>query len=181
MTIDALLAKIDTQRIYPPFLAMYRAVLDDCTREGADYPATCGIRWPSDQLTEYLKGRETPGPNATPERPLGDTVTRARPYGSFHQFGIAIDATRDKDARPGLQPSWDRADYALLATSAAKRGLRSLGPTQQDWPHVELPIETRGLSLVLLRNEMKSARDPQEGLRRAWALLDKHGPWVLHG
>lgn len=174
--IDTLLKFIDPAKVYPPLLAKYRAVLDECAREGAEYYATCGYRSPDQQTSEYLKGREIPGPNATPTKPLGDTVTRARAYGSFHQYGIAIDSTRDGNAaRAGLQPSWKAEDYAVLARVAGKHGLRSLGPSIGDWPHVELPIENHGLTLNVLRVAMKAAPTPDAGLKRVWAMLDERG------
>ncbi len=178
MTPTELTARIDVRPLYQPFLGMYLGVLAACSAEGADFWATCGLRTPDEQTLEYLKGRETIGPNASPLKPLGDTVTRARAYFSFHQYGIATDSTRDGDKKPGLQPSWKREDYAVLVRHAEARGLRALGPIMGDWPHLELPIEKKGLSLNLLRVTMTSARTPEEGLRQVHALLDRYGPWV---
>ena len=174
--IDALFRRIDTRLVYPPFLMRWRAVLTDAANEGSVFVASCGMRWPQDQLTDYLKGRETPGVNPRPEKPLGDVVTNARPYRSLHQYGIAGDSIRDGDPeRPGLQPSWKRSDYAVLARMAEKHGLVSLGPTMHAWPHIEAPIAKHGLTLNLLQTTMKSARTPEEGLRRVWALFDERG------
>ncbi len=165
--------------MYQPFVGMYLGVLAACSADGADFWGTCGYRSPDQQTLEFLKGRETPGPGATPEKPLGSTVTRARAYGSFHQYGIAADSTRDSDrVKAGLQSSWKESDYAILEYHAEARGLRSLGATQGDWVHLELPIEKRGLSLNQLRVVMKGARTPEEGLRLVYALLDRAGPWV---
>lgn len=173
---DNLLKFINTADLYPPFLAKYNAMIGEAVSRGAVFYATCGYRSPDQQMTEYLKGRQTAGPNATEKKPLGDTVTRARPYESYHQFGIAIDCTRDADAiKKGLQPSWNRTDYEILATLAPKYGLRSLGPSIGDWPHVELPLEPRGLALNVLRLTAKSARTPEEGRDQVWELLRRRG------
>ena len=174
--IDELLKFIKPDELYPPFLARYRALISDAQSKGAEFYATCGYRSPEQQMTEYLKGRETVGPNATEKKPLGDTVTKARPYESYHQFGIAIDSTRDGDSlKKGLQPSWKRGDYEILATLAPKHGLRSLGPSIGDWPHVEMPLEPRGLALNVLRLTIKSARTPEEGKAQVWELLRRRG------
>jgi len=175
---DALLVKVDQRLAYPPFLVLFRGALEDASRKGVDMYGMCLHRTPSQQMTEYLKGRQTPGPGATPANPLGSTVTKARPWFSYHQYGIAGDAWRDGNpGKPGLQVSWEPKDYAVWAECAKARGLRSLGASIGDWPHVELPIEDHGLSLAVLRLEALSARDPIEGMKRTWALLDKHGPW----
>lgn len=180
MTTPDLLARIDQRLVYPPFLVRWRATLAECAGQGAVFFATCGFRSAEDQMTDWLKGRETPGPDAGPDRPLGRTVTNARPYSSYHQYGLAGDSTYDTDpARPGLQPGWKREDYAVLARVATKNGLRSLGERLGDWPHIEAPIERYGLGLAQLRTVMKSARTPEEGLRRVWALCDERG--VLRG
>lgn len=173
-----LLAKVDTRLAYPPFLVLVSQALEDASRRGADMYGMCLYRSPSGQTTEYIKGRTAPGPFATPAKPLGVTVTRARAWYSWHQYGIALDGWRDGNpGKPGLQVTWDKEQYAVWAECAKARGLRCLGPTQGDWPHVELPIEDHGVSLAVLRLEAMSARDPIEGMHRAWAILDRHGPW----
>lgn len=173
---DTLLARIDRTKLYPLFQDRVVELLAECQKRGAVFYATCGYRSPEDQMAEYLKGRQTVGVNPTVARPLGDPVTWALPYYSFHQFGLAVDLTRDGDPdRPGLQPSWKNTEYAVLAECAAKLGLRSLGPSKHDWPHVEAPIEGVGLSLAMIRVAAKSAMTPVEGLRRVWTMCEEHG------
>ena len=175
-SIDELFKFIKRDELYPPFLKRYAGLLLDAQSQGAEFYATCGYRSPDQQMTEYLKGRQTVGPNASDKKPLGDTVTKARPYESYHQYGLAADSTRDGDSlKKGLQPSWKREDYEILATLAPKHGLRSLGPSIGDWPHVELAIDTRGLTLNVLRTTMKSAKTPEQGKVLVWELLGSRG------
>ena len=177
---DEFYAKIDTRRIYPAFLRKHREVTGACAWELAYFIATSGFRSPDEQTTLYLKGRETPGVNPRPERPLGDTVTNARAFSSLHQFGLAIDATRDAALdRAGLQPDWRIEEYEPLARNAKRIGLKSLfwSETFREGPHVELDIASRGLTLATLKREYLRGRDTGDSLNRVWRMLDDRGPW----
>ncbi len=170
--------------VYPPVQALYRAALAECKKEGADYYATCGTRTYQQQTALYLQGRNTPGPHAGEEHypEKGLTVTKSRPGESAHNFGIAVDSTRDADlTRAGLQPDWKLEDYEILARHAKKQGLHSLFYSAEfrEGPHCELDLESRGLTKRLLRMEFerRGFHDLKAGLADAWALLDRHGPW----
>ncbi len=180
--------------VYPPVQVLYRraveaAANDPSTRtstaQGAHYYATCGTRTYQQQMALYLQGRNTPGPHAGEAHypALGLTVTKARPGESEHNFGIAIDSTRDNDlSRAGLQPDWKLEDYEPLARHAKKNKLKSLfySADFREGPHLSLPIEERGLTLRLLRIEFerRGFYDQRAGLADVWALLDRHGPWL---
>jgi len=175
---------VDWALIYPPFHSLYRQALAACAAEGAAFYATCGTRTYAQQTELFLKGRKTPGPHAgEPHFPaLGLTVTKARPGESTHNFGIAIDSTRDGDlTRAGLQPDWNIEHYEPLARNARKLRLHSLFYSAEfrEGPHVELDLEARGLTRHLLRIEFerRGITDLKAGLADAWALLDRHGPW----
>ncbi len=178
---------VDWSLIYPPVQALYRKTLDACQNDPlgrADYYATCGTRTYQQQTTLFLQGRYTPGPHAGEAHypALGLTVTKARPGESAHNFGIAIDSTRDSDlTRAGLQPDWKLEDYEPLARHAQKNGLKSLyyDASFREGPHCQLDIESRGLTLRLLRIEFerRGLFDLKAGLADVWALLDRHGPY----
>ena len=175
---------VDWSLIYPPFQRLYRQALSACLMEGSEFYATCGTRTYPQQVELFLKGRKTPGPHAGESNypALGLTVTKARPGESYHNFGIAIDSTRDGDlTRPGLQPDWNIEHYEPLARNAKKVGLHSLFYSSEfrEGPHVELDLDSRGLTRNILRLEFerRGFSDPKAGLADAWSLLDRHGPW----
>jgi hypothetical protein len=175
---------VDWSLVYEPMQRRYREGLAFCLAEGVHAYATCGTRTYQRQMTDYLKGRKTPGPHAgEPNYPaLGLRVTRARPGESDHNFGIAIDSTLDKDlAKAGLQPDWEIAHYEPYARNMQRVGLKSLfySAKFREGPHVALDIEGRGLSRHILRTtfEKRGLRDLRTGLADVWALLDRHGPW----
>jgi hypothetical protein len=61
--------------------------------EDAGYPAKIvwGYRSAAQQQRLYDKGRTTPGPDVSPERPLGRIVTKAKPWRSPHNYLEAVD------------------------------------------------------------------------------------------
>lgn len=175
---------VDYAILYPPLVRKYRQGLAFCLAENAHFYATCGTRSYPRQMVEFLKGRKTPGPHAgEPNYPaLGLTVTKARPGESDHNFGVAIDSTRDGDLkRAGLQPDWDLKDYEPLARNMKRVGLVSLFYSAEfrEGPHVALDYESRGLTRHLLRAEFerRGNHDMRAGLEDVFALLDRHGPW----
>ncbi len=166
MTADALLARIDVSNVYPPFLGMYKGVLEATLREGAAFYAVSGYRSFDEQTALYLQGRQT----------SGQIVTQARAGYSAHNFGVAIDGTRDADlTRPGLQPTWKIEEYEPLAQHAKARGLDAgYWWKFRDCPHVQLDLAAKHLTLNLLRIEYMRRRS----LPDVWAMLDAHGPWA---
>lgn len=176
--------KINWSLIYPPVSRKYREALVACQREGAEFYATGGTRTYTEQMNLYLQGRKLPGPHAGEARypVLGLTVTKARPGESMHNFGLAIDSTRDADlTRVGLQPDWNIEHYEPLARHGKTVGLHSLfySPEFREGPHVELDIESKALTKHVLRMEFerRGMRDLHDGLTDVWRLLDRHGPW----
>ncbi len=174
--------------VYPPVQVLYRRAVEAAQKDPlgrADYYATCGTRTYQQQMALYLQGRNTPGPHAGEAHypALGLTVTKARPGESEHNFGIAIDSTRDSDiSRLGLQPDWKLEDYEPLARHAKKQGLKSLYYSAEfrEGPHISLDLESRGLTVRLLRLEFERRGffDPKGGLADVFTLLDRHGPWL---
>ncbi len=54
--------------------------------DGPQLRIVCTYRSPAEQDALYAQGRKTPGPEASPEHPLGRTVTRNRGGTSLHNF-----------------------------------------------------------------------------------------------
>jgi peptidoglycan LD-endopeptidase CwlK len=129
--VDDLLIRLDVQMINPDFLDRIRLMLSACREAGADYFATSGYRSAPDQDVLYAQGRTKPG----------SVVTNAQGFESAHNFGLAIDFTKDLDtAKAGLQPAWAAAEYELLGQQAAAHGLIWGGTWKtKDRPHVQYP------------------------------------------
>lgn len=126
-----LLARLDLDLLYPPFLERVLDVLHACRKRGADYWGISGLRTFQEQNQLFAQGRTTPGA----------VVTNARGGQSAHNFGFAIDLSRDKNAqRTGLQPDWTTGAYDILGAESAKSGLVWGGAWKfKDVPHVQVP------------------------------------------
>jgi peptidoglycan L-alanyl-D-glutamate endopeptidase CwlK len=90
-------------------------------------------RTPQRQRDLYLQGRNSPS---------GRIVTKAKPWESYHQFGMAVDHVFWID---GLGWTWNEPKpgmWARYTQLADKCGLRSLSFEK---PHVELPLRLADL------------------------------------
>jgi len=174
-----LLNRIDTQLLYPALLDRILQMLEACTTQGFDYWATSGFRSAQEQDELYAQGRTKPG----------SVVTNAKGFQSAHNFGLAVDFTRDLDRqRAGLQPGWAAADYEELGARAAESGLIWGGTfAMKDRPHVQLPGYVTSVQLAPLKEVYLAA--PVQGLAPAaqalarlqavWAYLDENAAATL--
>jgi hypothetical protein len=71
----------DPERLHPIFREKARELLDRLTAEGIPFRLFEGFRSPERQQYLYAQGRTRPGP----------IVTHARPWTSYHQYGLAGD------------------------------------------------------------------------------------------
>lgn len=127
-----LVRRLNLDLLYPPFLEKLLETLAGCRAAGQDYWATSGTRTMAEQAALYFQGRTAPG----------KIVTNARPGMSLHNYGIAVDCTRDADlTKPGLQPDWG-SKYGPLKTEGNARGLQVGVPSVPggDLGHVQLPV-----------------------------------------
>lgn len=170
--VNDLLTRIDLTMINPDFLARIREMLAACRAAGADYWATSGHRSAAEQDALYAQGRTKPG----------NVVTNSQGFQSAHNFGIAIDFTRDKDvAKAGLQPSWDAPDYDLLGKEAVACGLAWGGnfTKLKDRPHVQVAGYVSASELEPLKQAYLAAAEQGTDakskdlsrLKAAWAVL----------
>ncbi len=167
--IDVLIARVDRSAIYPPLWMRYLTTIDTLRNQGRDYYAVSGYRSFAEQTALYLQGRNLPGP----------IVTNARGGRSAHNFGLAIDSTFDvaRD-RKGLQPGWAIEDYARLG-EVAKANTLDAGAYWQmkDGPHVQLDLESKGVSLPMLLAEYRKPAQVSAKIQRVWDFLNDRGPW----
>jgi len=96
---------------------------------------------------------------------LGEGRTRAAPYSSAHQFGLAVDFVPVRDGVVG-QWSWQAPKEAwdFLGQCAQKFGL--VQPISWDRPHIESPVWSqlaRALRKALDGTPVKGAAGPTGG------------------
>ena len=163
---SALLTRIDLDKLYPPFAYKVIELVGRCHDQGVDYYATSGFRTPEEQLLLWRKGRSVDGKIIDPK-----AVVTTKKFGA-HNVSVACDLTFDKDLnKTGLQPSWNRPDYELLAREAVKLKLESghYWTGLPDSPHVQLPLNSKGILLSKLR-----LLEQVGGLEAVWKHLDKY-------
>lgn len=130
------LARVDLDRIYPPLVAAIKQI-----EIPESYYATSGLRSFHDQGILYAQGRTAPG----------SIITQAKAGQSPHNYGIAIDFTRDKDVvAEGLQPDWSSADvFKPLADAAVAVGLEAGYYWKWvDPPHIQWHIDCEWSDLI---------------------------------
>lgn len=150
-----LMARIDTSKLHPWFLAKLQELLINCGKRGAVYYATSGLRSFEEQAKIYAQGRDASGKVIKKE----NVISNAPPGTSFHNYGIACDFCRDGDLeKVGLQPDWDKADYLILAEEAEKLGLEAgyFWKSFPDVPHIQVNIKKLGITSIY---QLKSLRE----------------------
>ncbi len=160
--------RINLDRIYPPFLERYLAVLAACRSRGAVYFATRGFATYEEQDAIHAQGRTAPG----------KIVTNAKGGQSNHNFTVGIDSTHDSDSNPddGLQPDWDPAHYQILGKELKAAGL-DWGASYRDLPHAGWPGYVTAAAMEPLRVVFENAPgDLDTRIRAVWAYLDAHSP-----
>lgn len=170
-----LVRRLDLDLLYPPFLEAWLETLAACQERSAHYWGIVGFRHPHEQAKLYFQGRTV--------NPKAPRVTNARPYQSFHQFGLATDNCRDANlVKVGLQPAWDSDGYVLLKEEGELRGLQVGVPSVPggDPGHVQYPLAvTLGrteldvcLELERVYKSVANGADPKASLKAVWARVD---------
>lgn len=126
----------------PLLVTKIKAVLAYMANQGHPMRPCQGLRTAAYQNSLYLQGRKTAGPNATPARPLGRTVTNCDGYAakSRHQaaqdgLGRAIDCCFE-----GVDPFGIKQPWALYGVAVKAQGLVWGGNFHLiDSDHAELP------------------------------------------
>lgn len=139
-----LVARINLDQLYLPFVTRMLDMLAACRARGADYYAISGYRSPQEQMQLYFQGRTNKD---------GPIVTNARAFESAHNFGLAVDFVRDGHLdRRGLQPDYRPESYVILGEEAARVGLEWGGRWRfVDLPHVQWPGWVRTAELARLK------------------------------
>lgn len=167
--IDPLRRNVEQSRLHPVFRRKLRALLAQLKAEGLPFrPFEC-FRSPQRQEWLYQQGRTRPGA----------IVTRARPWESFHQYGLAADLVLHQDGRwnwemGGRKARWWRRLHDL----GREQGLE---PLTFEFPHLQLA----GVELAQLRAGVapgggdETWSDAMESAAATWAGTPASPPFQL--
>jgi len=162
-----LVSRLDLDLLYEPFLEKVLQLLANLRAKGQDFVAYSGFRSYAEQDTlhkAYISGK---GGIAAP------------PGLSAHNYGLAVDLARDINlVQKGLQPVWDKHEYALLGEETKNMGL-VWGGDFNDWVHVQWPHFVTAGQLAPLRVKwMATQKGPTQNkstLQEVWKLVDAQG------
>ena len=160
-----LLAKIETELLYPPFLTALVEMLEGLQSEGHAFWAVSGFRSEGEQMALWTQGRTKPGL----------IVTNAKPLQSAHNFGIAVDLVKDKFIeRPNLQPDWRPESFEVLDRACRIHGLEWGGWWKfKDRPHVQLPGYVTAKEMEPLAEAWRNTKGSAETrLADVWDAID---------
>jgi peptidoglycan L-alanyl-D-glutamate endopeptidase CwlK len=133
----------DPACLHPLFREKARELLERLTSESIPFRLFEGFRPPERQLYLYAQGRTRPGP----------IVTNARPWSSYHQYGLAGDFVLFENGAW----SWD-------SSGARKRYWSRLGEIGKQLELEPLSFEAPHLQLAGLRiQELARAKYPAGG------------------
>jgi|GEM_PF-2985908 Soluble lytic murein transglycosylase and related regulatory proteins (some contain LysM/invasin domains) len=133
----------DMSRLHPVFREKAQAVLDRLNAEGIPFRIFEGYRSPQRQQFLYSQGRTAPG----------DIVTNAKPWSSYHQYGLAADFVLFIDGKW----SWDTSGPRAACWDKLHAIGREVGLEPLSWekPHLQLC----GISI----DDLRSGRYPDGG------------------
>lgn len=118
----------DLALLHPRFRQAVAGLLASLAQAGAPFRVFESYRTPERQKWLYDQGRTRPG----------SIVTKAPPWRSMHQYGLAADLVLFIDGQWSWRDSGPlAAHWALLRQHAAAAGLRTLS---WEAPHVEWPV-----------------------------------------
>ena len=134
--------------LHPSFRAKVQAVLDACAQEQLPFRVFEGFRSPQRQQYLFDQGRTRPG----------NKVTNARPWTSYHQYGLAADFVIYENDRWSWESRGEKAGWwkRLHEIGRAQR----LEPLSWETPHLQLS----GVSI----GDLQEGRYPPDG-DTAWA------------
>lgn len=108
--------------LHPLFIDHVTGFIDELEAvTGRVWRVVQGIRTLAEQALIWAEGRTMPGPNVRPGHPLGDIVTYATAFQTYHFYGLAVDAVPFADASL-IKLDWNY-NYSIIRDIAIKHGL----------------------------------------------------------
>lgn len=143
------MASRDLMHVHPAMRPQVCAWLAKCAAEGLGVIVVCTYRSDAEQAAEFARGRTvSSGIDVTDKRPLGRTVTSARPGQSAHNFvlngipaALAVDygvIVNGRYDREGKHPHWRKAGE--LAQTFDLDWYGAPGAPFFEMPHVQSPL-----------------------------------------
>jgi hypothetical protein len=128
----------DLDALHPAFRARLERVMAELETAGVPFSVDETGRTADRQAWHFAKGRTIPGPDLSPERPLGRTVTDCDGLRklSQHQRGLAADVYPLRPDGRRWIPAPTHEVWQLLAVLARAHGLRP-GKDWGDCPHLQ--------------------------------------------
>ena len=148
----------DPARLHPLFREKARELLERLAAESIPFRLFEGFRSPERQQYLYAQGRTRPGP----------IVTKARPWTSYHQYGLAGDFVLFENGAWSWVASGARARYWRRLQELGKQ--LGLEPLSFEMPH----LQVAGLGI----QDLTAGKYPQGG-EASWelALKEAIGGW----
>jgi peptidoglycan LD-endopeptidase CwlK len=116
----------DPTHLHPVFRSKAKAVLEQCASEQLPFQLFEGFRSPERQQYLYDQGRTRPG----------SIVTKARPWTSYHQYGVAADFVLFENGRWSWDSSGERDGWWRRLHEIAR--VQGLEPLSWETPHLQL-------------------------------------------
>ena len=113
--------------LHPFFREKVEALLDKLSLGGLPFRVFEGFRSPQRQHYLFEQGRTRPG----------TIVTKARPWTSYHQYGLAADFVLHVDGRWSWDTSGDNSQMWTRLHELAREN--QLTPLSWELPHLQLP------------------------------------------
>jgi peptidoglycan L-alanyl-D-glutamate endopeptidase CwlK len=116
----------DTGLLHPVFRDKAHQLLESLAAEGIPFRLFEGFRSPERQQYLYAQGRTRPGP----------VITKAVPWTSYHQYGLAGDFVLFENGLWSWDPSGVKANYWTRLVETGKQ--LGLEPLSFEMPHLQL-------------------------------------------
>lgn len=89
----------DLKDLHPKVAAMCSAFVSTCKAQGVDVLIYSTFRDNESQAQAYSIGRTVMGDKPTKRKPMGNTITNAKPGQSYHNYGLAFDFVPIKNGK----------------------------------------------------------------------------------
>lgn len=125
--------------LHPKVVDGVTSLLAEAKARGISCGVQCGLRTADEQARLWNLGRTTQNPDGiTKSNPLGNIVTKAKPFESFHNYGLAVDIVFKNDHGNW---TWDKTypQWELIGVVGEMFGFKWGGRWKfQDEPHFEM-------------------------------------------
>jgi len=152
--------------LHPKVVDTLEEVLNEAKARGLNVSLHSGLRTAEEQDKLYALGRTIVNPDGkSADKPMGNIVTNAQAFSSWHNFGLALDIVF-KDSKGNF--TWNKSleEWAQLGVVGKMFGFQWGGDWTKfpDYPHFQMlgKIESISQAKKILF---------EQGLDKLWALI----------